>query len=420
MLPLAAQTGSDTEQRLRALEERVAAMQKAAPSAALDEVRREIDVLGREIEALKNQQQKTEVPAGIAEGQYGLGSAASKVYRTDAGVSLGGYGEFLYARPGRGEPATANFERAVLYTGYKFSNRVLFNSELEVEGASTERAGAVSVEFAYLDYLVRPELNFRGGLMLMPLGLINEQHEPTAYFGARRPRTEHDVIPATWGDLGAGVFGDIGRVSYRAYLTTGLDANGFGAEEGIRKGRQAGAGALAEDWAVTGRLDWHPYEGTLIGGALYNGGSGQGRGYDGRVTLGELHADSRFRGVTLRGLIARGTIGDARVINTINGKRNDVVPSSLGGWYVEGGYDLSSMTGWGFAVSPYVRYERVDTQRSVPSGFERDHALDRSIATIGVAVKPIPQTVIKIDVERHTNRARLRRNQLNVGLGYIF
>jgi len=412
--------GPDIEKRLEALEQKVDQMQQRnGASPALDEVRREIGILAAEIESLKNGQKKAVAEADTQ--SYGFGAAASKVYRAEPGVSFGGYGELLYENPAHGV-ATANVERAVLYTGYKFNDRVLFNSELEVEGASTERRGQVSIEFAYLDYLIRPELNIRAGLMLMPVGLINEQHEPTAYFGATRPAVEHDLIPATWGDLGAGVFGDAGRVSYRAYVTTGLDSRGFGSGETIRGGRQGGASAVAEDWAAVGRLDWHPFEGTLLGGSLYSGNSGQGNGYHANVTLAEVHGDSKFRGASLRGLWTRGTVGDAARVNAVNELTgNQSIGSSFGGWYVEGGYDLAAlMNRGGISLAPYVRYERLDTQRTVPSGFARDPENDRSITTIGVAFKPIAQTVLKVDWQRMRNRARTGDHRLNVGLGYIF
>ncbi|HWS71203.1 MAG TPA: hypothetical protein VN605_03780, partial [Thermoanaerobaculia bacterium] len=395
-------------------------MQQRAASAELEEVRREIAVLATEIESLKHGEQKAATQADTQ--TFGFGAAASKVYRAEPGVSFGGYGEFLYENPSGGEAAHANVERAVLYTGYKFNPRVLFNSELEVEGASTERGGQVSVEFAYLDYLIRPEVNVRAGLMLMPVGLLNEQHEPTAYFGALRPRVEHDIIPATWGDFGAGVFGDVGRVSYRAYVTTGLDSAGFGSEESIREGRQAGAGAIAEDWAAVGRVDWHPLEGTMFGGSLYSGNSGQAQDYNAKVTLTELHADSKFRGTSLRALWTRGTLGDAARVNEANGlEGEESVGKSFGGWYVEGGYDLAALMNRGnLSLTPYVRYERLDTQRSVPSAFARNPESDRRITTIGVAFKPIPQTVLKLDWQRTKNRARTGNHQFNVGLGYIF
>lgn len=345
------------------------------------EMRQEIDALSREVEALKNNQQKPTAVAEATTTTYGLGAAASKVYRTESGVSFGGYGEFTY-EDARGEKAVANLERAVLYTGYKFSPRTIFNSELEVEDATTEGGGNVSIEFATLDFMLRPEANVRAGLVLVPMGLLNEQHEPTAYFGVQRPLTERFVIPSTWSDLGAGVFGDRGNVSYRAFVMTGLNSGGFDDEEGVREGRQKGSHAIADNPAIVGRADFHPLEGTMIGGSLYASD----------ITLGEVHADARFRGVTLRGLIARGRLGN-------DGPAADL-RSSIGGWYAEAGYELPH------AITPYARYERLTLRPS-----EEDR-----ITTFGVAYKPISQIVLKADYVR----TRERNRQFNLGLGYIF
>ena len=411
---LFAQDTSDLERRIRELEARVQQLQNVA------EIQREIDVLSHEIEALKTGAEKKTAEANQA--QYGLGAAASKVYRSDVGVSLGGYGEMIYRGAQGDSPATADVLRAVVYTGYKFTDRVLFNSELEVEHSNLERGGNVEMEFAYLDFLSRPAANVRAGFVLVPVGLTNEQHEPTAFFGARRPLVEQVIIPTTWSELGAGAFGDVGRVSYRAYVMTGLDAAFFGAEEGIREGRQGGGKALAEDVAFAGRADWHPFEGTIFGGSVYSGNSGQGRGFSGRVTLGEVHADSKFRGVSLRALVARGTIGDAATINAINGiEGEESIGKSFGGWYVEGAYDIAPLAGrFAQSLAPYVRYEQLDTQRSVPSGFLRNPANDQKILTLGIAWKPIAQTVIKADWQNVSNRARTGDDQFNIALGYIF
>ena len=203
-----AQTTADLEKRLHDLEARV---------AQVDEMKREIEILTQQIEALKLGEKQQAAQADVS--QYGLGAAASKVYRSEPGVSFGGYGEFRYENPRHGI-ASADVVRAVLYTGYKFNDKTLFNSELEVEHATTELGGSVSVEFAYLDFLLKPQANARAGLVLIPMGLINEQHEPTAYLGARRPEVEDRILPTTWTELGAGVFGDAGSLTYRGYLVT--------------------------------------------------------------------------------------------------------------------------------------------------------------------------------------------------------
>lgn len=400
-----AQDAQDLDRRVRALEEKIQQMQKSQPSTELDELRREIDVLSREIESLKTRETKTAAVADTP--QYGLGVAASKVYRADQGVSFGGYGEFTYRRV-EGAPAEADLLRGVLYTGYKFSDRALFNSELEVEDASTERGGNVNMEFAYLDFLHRPAANIRAGLVLVPMGLINEQHEPTAYLGARRPLTEQVIIPATWSELGAGVFGDSGKFSYRSYLMTGLVGDEFTGEEGVREGRQGGGNAVAEKLAAVGRIDLHPFEGTMVGGSLYGGDVAR---------IGELHVDSRFRGTSVRGVIARGSARNAG----LNTSADDPIGSRFGGWYVEGGYDLGAMmkqTSW--SLTPYARYERVDTQRRMFAGVPRNPENDRRIFTLGLAFKPLAQTILKVDWENVENRARTGADRVNVSLGYIF
>ncbi len=258
----------------------------------------------------------------------------------------------------------------------------------------------------------------------MPVGLINEQHEPTAYLAARRPLTETVIIPATWSELGAGVFGDSGRWSYRGYVTTGLRGSELTGAEGLRGGRQGGGNAVAEDFAVVARADYHPFEGTMLGGSLYGGNSGQGQrtGSEqrirGRVSLAELHADSRFRGITLRALWARGTMKDVELL----ADATDPIGRSFGGWYAEGGYDLGTLltVHHDISVTPYIRYERADTQRRAALGFARNPENDQRIFTTGVAWKPIPQTVFKVDWENVSNAAHTGRDRFNVGLGYIF
>jgi hypothetical protein len=410
-----AQDATDLERRLRELEQKIAAMQ---PTNDLAEIRRQIDILGQEIESLKTRQ--TEKVATADTEQFGLGAAASKVYRSEPGISFGGYGEFIYQNLER-RTDTADALRAILYTGYKFSDSVIFNSEVEYEHANTERNGQVEVEFAYLDYMVNPAFNVRAGLLLMPVGITNEQHEPTAFLGARRTQIDSRIIPTTWSEIGAGAFGEIGRFSYRAYVTTALASTGLSAT-GIRNGRQMGSQAKAEDLAFVGRVDWQPIEGTVIGGSAYTGNSGQESSFGGRVTLGEVHADTNFRGVSLRALVARGTIDDAAAINAANHLTGAAsVGESFGGWYVEGGYDVGSfVTRRDIAVTPFIRYEQFDTQREVPSGFLRNAANDQSILTLGVAVKPTPQTIFKIDWQDVDNEANTGLGQWNIALGYIF
>jgi hypothetical protein len=425
-----AQDAADLERRLRALEEKIANLQ---PSPDLAEIRRQIEILGKEIEALKTPQAAEQV-VEMTDEQYGLGPAASKVYRVERGLSFGGYGEMLYENfagttdAGIRSTSRDQFDmlRGVLYTGYKYNDKVIFNSEIEYEHGSTGSGGEASVEFAYLDLMPRPDFGIRTGLVLVPMGLVNELHEPTNYLATKRSVTENAIIPTTWREMGAGVFGETGQISWRAYVVNGLNGRNFTAG-GVRGGRQKGARALIEDIALTGRVDWQPIVGTTVGASFFSGNSGQGNTVNGSVveanyTVFDVHAESRFRGAVVRALYARGELDDAAQLNALNGLTgNRSVGESMAGWYVEAGYDLSSLVSFGEAsFMPYARYERVDTQRSVPTGFSINPANEQTIFTYGIQFRPISQVVFKADYQNVDNEAGTGLNQWNLGIGYIF
>ena len=432
------------EQRVDRLEKLLAATRAelaAAKSAAgadpqrFSEIERQIEVLALEIEQLKLGE-AAPAPPDAKNLRLGVGPAASKVYGRK-GVSIGGYGEFLYenfsGKRQDGEPSElrnqADLLRAVLYFGHKFDDRWVLNTEIEVEHAvsASDKGGEVEVEFAYLDYLFSRPARARAGLVLIPMGLVNELHEPPTFLGALRPEVEQRLIPTTWRELGAGLYGDAGRFSYRLYAVNGLNSEGYSAE-GIREGSQEGSEAAAENWAVTGRLDWTPISGALLGASFFSGDSDQGRStpagrsFAGRTTLFDVHADWKWRGVWLRGLSVRTTVGDAAAINEANGfKEEESVGSRQWGWYVQGGFDVLSLrSGSRASLTPFVRYERYDTQAEVPAGYSRNPKNDVKVLTIGAVLKAIEPIAIKLDWQQRKNAARTGVNQWNVGLGYLF
>lgn len=396
------------------------------------EIERMVEVLAQEIE-------RKEVGSNLfrkaEKGEHGLGVAASKVYQVEQGLSIGGYGEMLFesfaSERDNGVPSgrtdRLDLLRAILYFGYKFDDRWVFNSEIEVEHGSTGQGGEVSAEFAYLDYLHRPELNFRAGLLLVPLGFVNELHEPPLFLGARRPDVERNLIPTTWRENGAGIFGDVGPFTYRSYLLNGLDAAGFSAS-GIRGGRQKGAQAVAEDFAWVSRLDYTGTPGFLAGVSAYVGDSGQGltgtdgRPVDARTTLYEAHLEWKRRGFEFRALGVRVEIDDAARLNQALGLAgNASVGEELEGFYAQAGYDLLSSYSTGQrALIPYVRWESFDTQSAVPAGFTKNPATDVEILTLGVAFKPLDQLVLKADFQDFDNGAETGIDQFNVAIGYLF
>ena len=206
-------------------------------------------------------------------------AAQAAAQDTEERTSIGGYGEVHYTNAtGAGTPGEVNVSRFVVYLAHTFSERIAFRSELEVEDAKVEGGadgGEVALEQLYLDYTLSPAATIRAGLVLPPIGIVNETHEPPTFNGVERPAFDHDVIPSTWRDIGVGVVGSIpgsAGINYRVFLLNGLVASGFSAEEGIRGGRQEGKEASFANPSLTGRLEW-ARPGLRIGGSFWYGGS---------------------------------------------------------------------------------------------------------------------------------------------------
>ena len=398
--------------------------------ADIAELERRIDVLAEEIERLRSGEDDERLDIDEAR-RLGLAPSAAAAYAIDRGVSIAGYGEMLlenYADVNQGGSPTGrttqfDYLRAILYAGYRFSDKLLFNSEIEVEHAKE-----IFVEFAYVDYQATESFGLRGGLLLVPMGLVNEFHEPTVFLGAERPVTESRIIPSTWRENGGGFYGAFDRVSFRAYVLNGFDGSAF-SSGGLRGGRQKGGKAKSTSMAFTGRLDVTPTPGVFFGASFYTGDSGQGEivvdgtEYGIGTTIFDLHGQVQVRGFDLRGLFARASLSDAARLNQALGKSGSGgVGEGLQGAYVQVGYDLLSQVpeAGGVGLTPYVRYERVDTQDRMPAGFVRSLSTDNTYFTFGIELKPDPGVVLKVDHAWVSNDANTGVNQFNINLGYAF
>jgi hypothetical protein len=365
----------------------------------------------------------------LSKAKRGVGQGAAKVYDVAQGLSIGGYGEFLFQqRSGRTDLADA--QRVILYVGYKFDEQWVFNSEIEVEhGTTDDGSGEVSLEFGYLDYLHSDELNLRAGLLLSPMGLLNQLHEPTAFLPASRPQTELRIIPTTWREMGVGFYGEVSDFSYQTYCMTSLDGANFD-RSGLRGGRQKGSKSEADDWSLVTRLDYVAVPGLILGGSVSYGDSGQDNLDDTsatatppgpnlvprmRTTILEAHADYRVGPWQFRALYATAKVQDAAIFQATTGNN---LASQMEGYYGEVGLDvLQWLNPKATAqVMPFVRYEHIDTQFRMPTGSTPDANQEDEIFTVGLNYKPIPQVVIKLDYENWDNDF----DRFNVVFGYVF
>ncbi len=374
---------------------------------------------------------------------YGLGPAASKVYGASQGISIGGYAEGFYSNvigdaAGDGNN-TADLVRTVLYFGYKFNDSIIFNTELEFEHASTDKSGSVSVEFATLDYLISDEFNVRGGLMLIPMGFINEIHEPPFYFGTQRPEPEQSIIPTTWRENGVGIFGTMQeKLHYKLYVVNSLDAAGF-TSSGVRGGRQKGSKVKAEDLSFIARLDLDVTPDFLIGGSIMTGNAGHDQvlALTGaklphvKTRIVEVHSQLNCGLWQLRALATHASLGDTGKLSNLlsaeataaaGAPRTVVVASEMVGGYGEVGFDFWQ---WMFpnsekSLSPFLRFEFVDTQSDIAGGFTRDRSKRKRIIVPGLHFKPHPQVVLKMDYRNIHTYGGNAADELNVGFGLVF
>jgi hypothetical protein len=412
------------------------AMAAPADSSRVADLERKVGVLAGEIETMRAGEAAT--PAEYA-SRHGMAPGASKVYGVPGGVSLGGYGEMLFqsfdARREddvrSGKLPQLDLLRTIFYVGYKFSDELLVNTEVEIEHAGTGEeplAGEVSVEFAYLDWSRDPRFGVRAGMVLVPLWLVNEMHEPPVFIGARRPDVESAIIPTTWRANGAGVYGEFpGGLSYRAYVIEGLDAREFSASSPIRGGRQKGSEARATKPAVTGRVDFAGVAGLVIGAGAFRGDSWQDHQPDSLrlspvVTLIEAHATFQRGGFEGRALYAHGMLDDAAILSDALGLAGmSRLGESFQGFYLEGAYDVLPhlSPGSSYGLAPYARYEKLDTQKSVAGGSENP-ANEQTVLSLGVAFRPHPNAVLKAERQQRSNEANTATGQWNIQIGYLF
>ena len=398
--------------------------------AQLDALRAEVDALRHEVDALR---QRPPAAAPSAPSVAATAATAAPARDESEATTLFGYGEINYTRPTRhSEDAQADVRRAVLGFTHAFDESTRVVGEIEWEHAivSADDEGEVEVEQLFAEHQLTPDLGVRAGLFLIPLGFINEHHEPTAYYGVERNFVETAIIPSTWREGGVSLYGSTGfGLSWNVGVTTGFDltkwdpSSGEGREEPLASIHQELQLAKAHDASFYAAGNWQGIPGLTLGGGVFTGKIGQGAddfpARDARLTLGEAHARWQRGPFDVSALYARGHISDTEALNLTFVGNPTPVPKSFWGGYVQGAWRAWERDG--SSLAPFVRYEELNTAASyerVPAGLGVAAAETERVWTVGLNYWLIPNLVFKIDYQDF--RVDEDRNRVDLGLGYLF
>ncbi len=372
--------------------------------------------------------------------------------RTNNQTVISGYGQAKVEYDLRQGTGVANLTRNVLFLGHRFTSRIYFFSELELENAKVvggQPSGEISMEQLFLKFNVNRDLYLTAGLFIPRIGIINENHLPTTFNGNDRPFVETFLIPATWRELGIGVYGNIRRIpglNYSFALVNGLNSAGFVNGSGIREGRYEGSNASASNIAITGALLYYYRDFRFQVSAYYGGSAGLtkrkadslqlARGAFGTpVALFEGNVQYFKNGVSFKALAATSQIPDAYAIN--RAYANNTANTMIGA-YGELGYDLihafNETSRQNFTV--FARYEFIDLNKKIPSNGISNPTLRKNYTVVGFSYRPTNGVIIKADYVLRVTGDRnpelivtpypqsqpyyTSNGFINIGIGYSF
>lgn len=422
-----------------------------AMSAELEMLKKEIKAMHSQTEAIATQQEAIKsAPVASAAGGGAAGSLTSTGVPASVPASvptsptisslvepltIWGYGEINYNRPRHDSSATQmDLRRAVFGFGYRFNENTRFMSEYEIEHAvaSADDSGEVEVEQFYIDHKMSDAANLKAGLFLIPMGLLNESHEPTRYYGVERNFIETAIIPSTWREGGAAVYGstDIG-LSWDVGLTTGFNlgnwdpsADGEGGESPLGSIHQELQNAKARDLSQYVALNYRGIPGWVAGASIFTGKVSQGNpdirvSSNSRLTLWDAHTRWTPGDFDLSAVYAKGTISDTKGLNeTFIGNPN-LIPEEFWGWYTQAAYKIALPST--YSISPFVRYERFNTGSSYASlaaGLTPDSRPTETVYTYGFNFNLNPNVVFKADYQSFKEDSD--RNRFDLGMGLAF
>ncbi len=370
-------------------------------------------------------------------------NSADNLLTQNSKLLVGGYGEVHYNQPLSGDTynnGKLDVHRVVMLLGYNFNEKTQFISEIEYEHVKE-----VYVEQAFLQYKLNNAINFRGGLMLVPMGIINEYHEPTTFNGVERPLIDNTITPTTWREIGFGISGTIlsASLKYQAYVMNGFNGYDGSAKlsgaKGMRSGRQKGAESFVSSPNFAGKIEYFGIRGLNLGVSAYLGKT-QSKLYNGIdkdddaavamadssvVGISMLGLDARYSisGLQLRGQLYYASLSNTDEYNTFtatDGSLNDV-GSAMIGYYAEAAYNVFRTVDTELQLTPFVRYEFLNTHSSVENNIAKNAAYEKTAFTTGLTLALTKGAVVKTDIQFVKNAATdTYAKTFSAGIGVMF
>jgi len=373
----------------------------------VQEVQQQNQQLKAENATLKGKVEQTE--QAVEAVAVATEEAASSAMFTTKNTTIGGYGEMHYNnledQHGTNDRDRLDFHRFVLYFGHEFTDNLRFFSEFELEHsiAGDGQDGEIELEQAFIEYDINDHNRVKGGVFLVPVGIINETHEPNTFYGTERNPVENNIIPATWWEGGVMFSGEMAQgFAYDVAMTSGLNTS-MSSDYKVRSGRQKVSNAEAEDFAYTGRIKWTAIPGVeLAATAQYQEDMTQSLDDTaGSGTLYEAHAAIERGAFGLRALYATWDLdGDG--------------PKALGadeqtGWYIEPSYRINQYFG------VFARFNEWDNLAGNSTDTEYQQI------DLGVNWWPHKDVVVKVDYQdQDAPTGKTELDGFNVGIGYQF
>jgi hypothetical protein len=407
----------------------------AAHGATTAEIEARLNALTSQMDELRAElaQVKAQEAAAGKPGPAAVVPAASTVVVAESPPHLqwSGYGELNYSRPiDDGSATTADMGRFVLGISYRFDDKTRLVSEVEVEHAvsSADDPGEVEIEQAYIERQISNSMFAKAGLFLIPVGLLNENHEPLHYYGVFRNEVETRIIPTTWREGGFELQGNTnGGLRWDVGITTGFNLSKWDAtspealEEPLGSIHQELALAAADDLAQFVSLKYTGIPGLRLGASVFTGDAAQGQpGFDNnRITLWETHARWNPGNWDLSALYSRGHISNTQAVNLALVGKPALIPEDFFGWYIEAAYRARLANEW--TLAPFARYEQLNTGSAyvtLAPGLTPDPLDDEKVFTAGFNLDIARGVVFKLDYqhfERDSDNSRF-----DLGIGYQF